>query len=32
MNAMRQTDCLVVNTVTVNNFAALFYSTQAGRA
>ena len=32
MNAMRQTTCLVVNPVTVSNFAALFYCIPAGPA
>ena len=32
MNVMRQTACLVVNPITVNNFAVLFNSTPAGRA
>ena len=32
MNVMRQTACLVVNPITVNNFAALFNCTPAGRA
>ena len=31
MNTMRQTVCLVVNPVTVDNFAALFNCTPAGR-
>ena len=31
MNVMRQTACLVVNPITVNNFAALFNFTPAGR-
>ena len=31
MNVMRQTACLVVDPVTVNNFAALFNCTPAGR-
>ena len=32
MNIMRQTACLMFNPVTVNNFAALFNCTPAGRA
>ena len=32
MNAMQQTACLVVNPITVGNFAALFNCTPAGRA
>ena len=32
MNVMRQNACLVVNPITVNNFAALFNCTPAGRA
>ena len=32
MNVMRQTEFLVVNPVTVNNFAALFNWTPADRA
>ena len=32
MNIMRQIAYLVVNSVTVNNFAALFNCTTAGRA
>ena len=32
MNVMRQTACLVVNPITVNNFADLFNSTPVGRA
>ena len=32
MNVMRQTACLVVYPVTVNNFAALFNCTPVGRA
>ena len=32
MNVMRQTACLVDNPITVNNFAALFNYTPAGRA
>ena len=30
MNVMRRTACLVVNPITVNNFAALFNYTPAG--
>ena len=32
MNVMRQTACLVVNPITVDNFAALFNCTPAGRS
>ena len=32
MNVMRQTACLVVNPITVNNFAVLFNCTPTGRA
>ena len=32
MNVMRQTACLVVNPIMVNNFAVLFSCTPAGRA
>ena len=32
MNVMRQTACLVVNPITVNNFADLFNCTPVGRA
>ena len=32
MNVMQQTACLVVNPVTVNNFADLFNCTSVGRA
>ena len=32
MNVMQQTACLVVSPITVNNFAALFNCTLAGRA
>ena len=32
MNVMRQTTCLVVNPIMVNNFAALFNCTQVGQA
>ena len=32
MNVTRKTACLVVNPVTVNNFAALFNCTPTGRA
>ena len=32
LNVMRQTACLVVNAITVGNFAALFNCTPAGRA
>ena len=32
MNIMRQTACLVVNSITVNNFADLFNCTPVGRA
>ena len=32
INVMGQTACLVVNPITVNNFAALFNCTPAGRA
>ena len=32
MNIMRQTACLVVNSITVNNFADLFNCTPLGRA
>ena len=32
INVMRQTACLVVNPITVNNFAALFNCTPVGRA
>ena len=32
MNAMRQTTCLVVNPIMVNNFAAVFNCTRSGRS
>ena len=32
MNFMRQTACLFVNPITVDNFAALFHCTPAGRS
>ena len=32
MNVMRQTECLVVNPITVNNFADFFNCTPVGRA
>ena len=32
MNGMRQTSCLVINPITVNNFADLFNCTPVGRA
>ena len=32
MNVIRQTACLLVNPITVNNFAVLFNCTPAGRA
>ena len=32
MNVMRQTACLVVNTITINNFADLFNFTPVGRS
>ena len=32
VNVMRQSACLVINPITVDNFAALFYCTQVDRA
>ena len=32
INVIRQTACMVVNPITVNNFASLFDCTPAGRA
>ena len=31
-NVMRQSACLVINPITVDNFASLFYCTSVGRA